>query len=232
MNGKIKDSCFNIIALTIPYLWPAIWVLPPWQWRQRWGLRQRSGIVVPFSSSCSTMAPRRRGGGWEIFSALNMFANIFHASKVWNYVTQGKGTITPNWDLRSTMMAQKGALIYVTQCWQRKSLCWMTTDLYHAPLQWGDDTLSLVKMSTVTAHSCTLCSTQKKTCASSSSSWPTLGLVQPSVGGPGPFSEGIPLLSGGRGGQIFTGRGSLPFLFVSCQNEDIDFLISLGRLKI
>ena len=50
------------------------------------------------------------------FSALNMFANIFHASKVWNYIAQGKGTITPNWDLRSTMMARKGVLIYVTQC--------------------------------------------------------------------------------------------------------------------
>ena len=62
---------------------------------------------------------------------------------------------------------------------------------------------------------------------------PTLGLLQPSVGGPGPFSEGIPLLSG-RGGQTFTGRGSLPFLLVSCQDEKVNALqysIALDAVK-
>ena len=177
------------------------------------------------------MAPAEEEGDETNSSALNTFANIFHASKVRNYVPQGKGTITLNRDLRTTMMAQKDLLIIVTRRWRRKSLYWMTTDLYHAPVQSGDDTLSLVKMSTVTAHSWTLCSTQKRACSSSSCCSPTLGLVQPSVGGPGPFSEGIPLLSG-RGGQIFTGRGSLPFLFVSCQNENINCLLFFkGLLK-
>ena len=59
------------IVLKLPYLWPAIWVQPPWQWRQRWGLRQRSGIVAPFLSSCSTMAPTRRRG-ISFFSIKNL----------------------------------------------------------------------------------------------------------------------------------------------------------------
>ena len=94
-------------------------------------------------------------------------------------------------------------------------------------------TLSPEKMSTVTItlelYSLlqVLCCTQKRACARSSS--PTLGLVQPSVGGPGPFSEGIPLLSG-RGGQIFTGRGSLPFPFPSWQDEKVNLFFE-GLLK-
>ena len=102
-------------------------------------------------------------------------------------------------------------------------------------------TLSLEKMSTVTLSlleflsfaggAAMLQQVQKRACSPP----PTLGLLQPSVGGPGPFSEGIPLLSG-RGGQIFTGRGSLPFLLVSCQDEKVNALqysiamVLLGRI--
>ena len=81
------------------------------------------------------MAPAEEEGDETNSSALNTFANIFHASKVRNYVPQGKGTITLNRDLRTTMMAQKDLLIIVTRRWRRKSLYWMTTDLYHALVQ-------------------------------------------------------------------------------------------------
>ena len=45
---------------------------------------------------------------------IQLLLDICHASKVWNYVTQEKGTITPNWDLRSTMMAKKSPSDFVS----------------------------------------------------------------------------------------------------------------------
>ena len=213
------------IGLALPYLWPAIWVLPPWQWQQQWGLRQRSGIVVPFWSSCSTMAPTRRGGMKFLKSELLLIC--LPCPKSANYVTEGKQTITLNWDLRSTsMMGQKGPLCRMMlakeivmlddNSWSRSCSC---TIRWSHSLQRRCLLLSQSLLNSIYSLLQVLSCTQKRASARSSS--PTLGLVQPSVGGPGPFSEGIPLLSG-RGGQIFTGRGSLPFPFPSWQDEKVN----------